>query len=373
MIRDRALHYAGLATLAVAIALSLDLLTYKLVGYDLAAYILGARRLVAGEALYQTGPVVLGPFGQFVYPPPVALLFVPLAALPFNVSRALMLLALLALSAALCWWLTRGLRPAVRYFVAAGIVQFFPLVWEVSLGNLTLVTLGLCLLGWHMRNAVPGGVALAAGLGLKLLPIPLVPFLLAAGRSRQVVHMTAALLAVAILTFPLVGHHWLGFAALFQLLPAAPPGEGSNVVPVLFSAPALRMVLPTLAIGVAVVCGVAARLGTAIEEHAFRVALAAVPLFAATLWYPYLVFALPLLVTPAPALPSRWSRPGSVAARVSAWACMQDQVLRDPGRDFLLPLVGLLLLIAVGLAELRFAVSSSRERVAQAVAASASA
>lgn len=359
--RERVARTAGLATLAIAIALSIDLLTYKLVGYDLAAYILGARRLLAGEPLYQSGPIVLGPFGQFVYPPPVALLFVPFAPLSFNASRAIMLLGLAAVAAALAWWLTRGLRPGIRYFAAAGVVQFFPLVWEVSLGNLTLLTLALCLVSWRLRgDAMRSGVALAAALGLKLLLIPLVPFLLTAGRYRSLAAAAIAGGAVVLVTLPLLWSEWWRFAELLSRLAAAPPGSGSNIVPVLFSAPALRPLLPALAIAITVGCGAAARRGGVAEEHAFRVALAAVPLFASTLWYPYLIFSLPLLVASAPGPPAPWLRPLFAAVRPLAWVFMQDQALREPGRDFLFPLFGLLLLLAVGLTELRFALGRVR-------------
>jgi len=54
----------------------------------MSAYRAAADRLLSGGPLYADDPgaVRLGPYGQFLYPPPVALAFVPLALLPLGVA-----------------------------------------------------------------------------------------------------------------------------------------------------------------------------------------------------------------------------------------------------------------------------------------------
>lgn len=356
---ERVLDRAGLVALAVAIALAIDLETSKGVGFDLAAYLLGAQRLMAGEPLYAGVPFVLGPFGQFLYPPPVALLFVPLAVVPFNLARLVWLLVLAALAVAVIWSFVRTMRAPARYWAAAAAVLFFPLLWEVTLGNLTLVTLALCLLAWHLRSRTfPAGLALAAALGLKLLPVALLVHLLAAGRWRIVAWSGAGLALAFLLTLPFLSEEWQAYAGVLAAIASGPPGEGSNIVPAVFAEGPLRLVLPTVALLLAAAAGYAARRAPDLADHAFRLALAGVPLFASTLFYPYLVFALPLLLTTAPPPPEARLRPFFVAARPLAWLLMQTQLWRDAGRDFVVPFFGLLVLIALGALELLLAIAA---------------
>ncbi|MBI4571278.1 MAG: methyltransferase domain-containing protein [Chloroflexi bacterium] len=355
------MEIAGLLAMAVALALALDLVTYKATGYDLGAYVLGARRLIAREPLYPEGDFVLGPFGQFLYPPPVALLFVPLAPLSFDAARIVSLLVLSALAAFVTWTLARELRPRVRYWACAGIVLFFPLVWEISLGNLTLVTLALALAAWRIRNASwRGALALAGAAGLKLLAVPLLAFFAVARRPGLVARSMLVAAALSLATLPFLLDEWTAYVGTLAVIASAPPGTGSNIVPALFATPPLRPLLPLLALCLVLVSALAARRGGVAAEHAFRVALAATPLAASTLWYPYLVLAVPLLVAEAPAPDLARLRPAFTAARPAAWIVMQTQLVRDSGRDFILPLVGLLLLLGVGVLEVIFALRAAR-------------
>lgn len=336
-------------------ALALDLVTLKLVGFDLAAYILAARRVLFGEPLYQTGLTALGPFGQYVYPPFVVVPFLPIAMVPFDVVRGVGLLLLSVLAAVLMWDLVSALPRSSRYWGAAAMVLFFPLIWEITLENLTLVTLGLCVLAWRIRGRARwSGTALAVGLGLKLLPLSLIAYFAAARRWRVLTWSAVACAAIVVATWPFVGGEWSAFRDLIALLANAAPGTGSNVIPVIFAAPALRLVLPALAVAIALVCGVISLARDGREEESFRIALAAVPLVASTLWYPYLVLALPLLIFHGPRPPTQPLRLVFSVARPLSWTLMQWEGLSDPGREFVLPLVGLLLLLAVGLLETRW-------------------
>jgi glycosyl transferase family 87 len=343
----------GLAALGIAIALAIEQMTLRLVGYDLAAYILGSRRLISGEHLYQRDVVGLGPFGQFVYPPPVALAFIPFAVLPFDLARGVVLALLVSVAAVLTWSLVRTLPPRTRYWGAAAIVAFFPLIYEVTLENVTLVTLALCVLAWHLRRrAARAGALFALALGLKLLPVSLLAYLAVARRGRVIVWSGLVLLGIAVASWPFVGAEWSDFLSLLARLARASSASPSNIAPAVFSVAPFSVLLPGLSLGVAMMCGAVSLARDDREDHAFRVALAAVPLVAATLWYPYLVFALPLLVTSAPPAPARALRIPFAAARPASWILIEIQRALDPKGDLVVPLIGLLLLLAVGLLEL---------------------
>lgn len=361
-------HRAGLVALALAVAFALESITSYPLGYDLAAYLSAARRLLAGEALYPVpsrGAAELGPFGQFFYPPLVAAAFVPLALLPNEVSFVGWTVFLIAVAAAVCVALVRPLRPELRPWAAAAFAFFFPLGWELRLGNLTLLTLAFCLLAWRWRaRAKLAGAAFAVALMLKLLPLVLVAFLIAAGRVRLVVWSGVFLACAVGASWPWLGPAWLDYLELLQTLARSAPGKGSNIVPLAFVDSPARYALPALALATAIAGGRFARARQELETYALYVALAVAPLLSSTVFYTYLTFSLPLLVGAGVAAAAAWPplRALETIARPSAWVLMQAQLLRQPGRDFTLPLLGLLLLLLVGLAPLLRDRVSSRPR-----------
>lgn len=80
------------------------------------------------------------------YPPPTAVAFVPLAILPFEAARAIWSAGLLVLAGGLAYRLLRPIAPALRPWALAAYVLYLPLIAEITLGNLNLVTLAVCLL-----------------------------------------------------------------------------------------------------------------------------------------------------------------------------------------------------------------------------------
>lgn len=364
--REWLAHRGGLLAFALAITFALESITSYPIGYDLAAYLLAARRLIAGAGLYEVadhGAVALGPFGQFFYPPLVAAAFAPLALLPPALSFTGWFLFLAVVAAAVAWSVVRTLPYALQPWAAAAFAFFFPLGWEVRLGNLTLLSLALCLLAWkHRARPALSGAILAGAIGLKLLPLAIIVFYLAAGRGRTVLWSVAFAAAAVAVSWPWLGAAWVDFAALLLTLARGDPATGSNIVPAIFAEPPARLALPALAIVSALAAGRLARTVPALETYALYLALATAPLVSATVFYPYLVFALPLLVGAGPYL-NRWAGRLLLAAarrpvlrlleasgRPFAWLLMQAQLLREPGRDFTLPLLGLLLLVVIGLA-----------------------
>lgn len=72
--KDRVTFVAGLAVLAAAAAMGLGQVfdPATVPGYDFAAYRGAADRLLSGQPIdaYEPDSVRLGPYGQFLYPPP---------------------------------------------------------------------------------------------------------------------------------------------------------------------------------------------------------------------------------------------------------------------------------------------------------------
>src|SRR5258708_4344504 len=148
---DRALRLAGSAGCALAAVAILLLLNERGLGrnfasYDLSAYVAAARHLVAGEPLYpQVGGVEfqLGQPDLYLYPPPVALLFVPFLLLPFPVASAIWGIALIALPLAVALALPRPLPPPPRHPRVPFGLGAVPVEWELAHGDVTLLTCAL--------------------------------------------------------------------------------------------------------------------------------------------------------------------------------------------------------------------------------------
>jgi hypothetical protein len=382
--RPRLVWAAGVVVMVLAGLAGLGIFIAKQpYGYDLWAYVLAGRHLLAGEPLYAAQPEVpFGPYGEYHYAPPVAVPFVLLAPLPFSLATAIFLALNTVLAAAIGVHLIRPLPRDARPWAAAAFVLFLPLILEISLGNLNLLTVGLCLLAWSLRGrpAVAGSI-LAVAIGLKLLPLTLVLFYLASGRGR-VVAWTLAVGGVGLLVTALVFARDLpAYVALLlelkdsewaaDLIANTPPAE----VAAILGSPVGRWLLPVAALGTAVIGGLAARRNPREATHFHHLALAFAPYVASfgLLWFPYLVTALPVMASTfhrALLLPRPAARGPLVAAVALSWALLQVIGEQKDLVPIAAHLLGLLILLAVALAVLEFA---RREEVAKSVAARAAA
>jgi hypothetical protein len=348
---------AGLVVLAVAIALALTLLTEKGIGFDLGSYVLAARRFLAGSSMYpDPATYAPGPFDQYVYPPPVILVFVPLAVIPFDAARLIWFLLLCGVAILLLARLVRPLPPSARWWAAAAYVLFFPLLWDIQLGNVTLITLYLCVLAWDLRERWPlSGALAAAGIGVKLLPANLLVFFALASRWRILAALGVVGVAILVLTWPLVGHEWPTYLLIFQKrLAGAAAGEW-NIIPSRFASGIPRLALLSIPLLAAVFGGLCARRAAA--DVGFRLAIAAAPLASTTAWYPYTLLSLPLLLAVPPA--GAWRVP-SLVLRPVAWLLMMVQAAPEPERYTTLPFAGLVLLLGVGTVDALILLRSSR-------------
>ncbi|HUQ42219.1 MAG TPA: glycosyltransferase family 87 protein [Candidatus Limnocylindrales bacterium] len=341
----------SLAALCTALSLSLYLLAQREPGYDFLTYLQAAGRLERGESLYlfTRDSVNVGILREFLYPPPVAAAFIPFTWVPPSVAVAAWFILQCAVAAAVGWWLVRPMRGLWRLWGAAAYVLFFPLLWEVSLGNLTLLTLAFCIAGWKLRDRAPlAGLCFALALGLKLLPVTLLLFLPLAGRVRAVVWAIGIAVAGAALSAVWLADAWRDYLSLLVTLMTGTPLSGPNIVPAMFSEGPARFFLPGVALVAALIAGLAARRRPESQGLAFAVALASAPLLSSSVRYPYLILALPLLLDHTRIARSQALAGLAIVGRAAAWLVMQAQIAPEPGRAFTLPLYGLLALLVIG-------------------------
>lgn len=294
----RAIWLAGAAALALACVSAVGIALTRPLGYDFAAYWSAARRLLASEVLYPLAhrPDPFVGFGEYLYEPLVAVAFIPLALVDFATMAIGWTLAEAALGVGLSSALARRVAEPFRLWVAAAVVLFLPLIAEVTLGQLNLVTLVLCLAVWRLRDRpAAAGVLLMVATGLKLLPLALLVFFLFNGRLRLLLWAVGSGLALIALSLPFLGAQWLDYLSLLATLAGIPAAQAVNIVPAVLAAGPARMVLPLAAAAVAAYCGWRDRSGRSGGDAMFAVALAVAPFISPTVWYPYLVFTLPLL------------------------------------------------------------------------------
>jgi hypothetical protein len=349
---------AGLAGLGIFLA-------KQPYGFDLWAYVLAARNLIAGEPLYSTTPQMPGgPFGEYHYAPIVVVPFLLLAPMPFWLATAVWIGLNTVIAAAIGVHIIRPLPRDARPWAAAAFVLFLPTILEISLGNINLISLALCLVAWSARSrpAVSGAI-LAVAIGAKLLPLSLLLFYLAARRGRVAAWAVAVLAAGLLFTTVVFWREMPGYVALFvalrdsdqsaELIADTRPPELAAFLGSAFGV----WVLPTVTLATALVGGLAARRRPQDETHLHHLALAFAPYLSlfGLLWFPYLVFVLPLLASSlhrALLFPHPVIRAVLVAALAVSWLLLQIVGEAHDATPFVAHLFGLLLLLAVAVAVL---------------------
>ncbi len=246
---------------------------------------------------------------RFVYPAPMALLFVPFALLPLLVAK----LVYFALSLAAIFGALRALD--VRDFRCYGTALFgAATVASLTVGSIgPFLLLGLAL-SWRYRDRV-GIAAVAVGLTAlaKLLLWPLLIWLVATKRYRA----AAGAAAVAVVT-ALVGWAAIGFDG-FRQYPAlvrtlsdvmAPTSYSVHSLALSLGAPShpasfLDVVLPILGVAAILAAG-RAQDG---DRRAYSVAVAVALLTLPILWNHYFVLLLAPIALLRPRLSALWFAP----------------------------------------------------------------
>ena len=186
---------------------------------DVQAYYQAGQRLNAGQPLYPPGADVDAP-EFYRYPPLLAILFRPLALLPFPVAAGIWETILIAALAGTLWQL--GLRRR-RTWVAIAVLAA-PIAWTMSIGQAqALVTLLTSI-------ATPWSIALAAN--LKLFPALIVVYWIGRRDRRRIVIFCAWMAGLGLLQLALEPANTVAFIRVTTLQGV---GNVVNVSPYAFS------------------------------------------------------------------------------------------------------------------------------------------
>ncbi|HXG26492.1 MAG TPA: glycosyltransferase family 87 protein [Candidatus Binatia bacterium] len=185
-------------------------------GFDYLAYDLAVDRLLAGQTMYDPNVGATGGFGLFFYPPPFALLVLPIALLPQDVAVWAFTLLLVAASVAGIALLPVSAR--VRWIVLLLAALSWPLVYAIKLGQVGPVLLLLFAIGWRwMERPLALGGSAALGTLIKLQPALLLGWAAVTGRVRAaVVGVLIVALAAAVATVVAGPQSWLDEVSLLQ-------------------------------------------------------------------------------------------------------------------------------------------------------------
>jgi hypothetical protein len=153
---------------------------------DVHAYYEAGARLNAGLPLYVSSGDVATPLG-YPYPPLLAILFRPLALLPFAAASAIWEVAVIASFVGTVWW--GGLRRRETWF-AVGILGL-PIAWCVAIGQAQVMLTLFTAIG------APWSVALAAN--IKLFPALIALWWIGRREWRNLGVFAATMAALALL------------------------------------------------------------------------------------------------------------------------------------------------------------------------------
>lgn len=292
-------------------------------GYDFAAYDAAARRLAAGQPLYQSqtqgGPFAPGPGGLYLYPPPLAVLLLALVPLiPAWAAAAWEALHVVALVAG-C-----AILPASRAvrLAAFGIACLsLPTLLDLNLGNVSLFVLLAGAAAWRWSVRPLGGALAGAATALAIAVRPQVAILLAwwALRRRAAPIAGAAVLGAVLLAGSALvtgGGAWLDYVRLLLNLRGAGTASSDVGLATLAARAGLAEPLPTVVFALGAVLAVAAVVAASRRdaESGLVAALLATLLVVPLLWPHYLT----LLILPAALLASR-GRPWGLVLPLLAW------------------------------------------------------
>lgn len=163
--------------IGLVVAIQVIYFTRGLIPGDSFTYLASGERLNAGHALYALAPGDR-PVGfeppfftvPLLSPPPIAVLFRPLAALPNELGVYLWWIATIVGLAAVILWMLRE-RPIL--VGVAVLLLSFPIVYQVGVGNLNGLIVAGIVSGWWLltrRREVAAGVVFALMTAFKITP-----------------------------------------------------------------------------------------------------------------------------------------------------------------------------------------------------------
>ena len=211
--RRRASHGRLLAiSLAIlaAVLLLLALTTFVQTrgwGFDFEAYLAASRRVARGDPVYESysmaGPFRPGPYGLYLYPPPLAVVALPFTMLSIPAAEILWYLLRWGLLIVGC--AAMPVRPTVRCLIFAVAVVTSPVLVDMNLGNVSVLVTIVLTFVWRGLDRPSGSVALAIDMCLRpTLGLVLVWYALRR-RWWPIVWTLATGFVIILLTLPIVG------------------------------------------------------------------------------------------------------------------------------------------------------------------------
>lgn len=316
-------------------------------GFDFLAYHQAARRILDGVPLYDLAHEQAGGFGLFYYPPPFAVLLLPLGLLDPGVATwvwTAVLLGSFGLGVALM-----PVTSTVRWTIVLLAGLSWPFLYALKLGQIGPILFLLFAAGWRWLDH-PARLGASAGLGaiLKIQPGLVLVWALLTRRFRAVlagaILIGVAALVAAVVTGP---RSWLDYAVLLRAV-SDPIETAHNFTPGAMAwqmgapiavAAAVQLGTTLLVLGVVVVAALRAS-----AEASYLVVVVASQLLSPILWDHYALLLL---------LPTAW-----LLQRGHWWAVALPLATALPIVWALPPIVyplsfaaGLLLPLAVGLRE----------------------
>jgi len=174
--------------------------------YDFHAYYDAAIRLIMTGSPYQaetlSGPFRPGPYGLYLYAPPLAMLFVPLTWLGENAAVATWLVLRIGLLGLTC-----ALMPVSRTIrlAAFGIAALsVPFLFDLNLGNVSLIVTFFAVVAWRWLDRPIGAVAVAASIALRPTMGLVVGWWLLRGKWRPVAWTALAAVIIFVATLPFI-------------------------------------------------------------------------------------------------------------------------------------------------------------------------
>jgi len=151
--------------------------------FDYLAYDAAARRLLAGEPVFDLSFESTGTFGLFYYPPTFLFLVLPFALLPTTVAAWAWIVASVLVTIAAVAFLP--VRREVRAIVGVLVGLSWPFLFAVKVGAVGPILLLAFAVGWRLlERDVPLAGSIAFGAAVKLQPALLLGWLALVGRWR---------------------------------------------------------------------------------------------------------------------------------------------------------------------------------------------
>jgi hypothetical protein len=296
-------------------------------------YMRAATRLVDGSSPYRLADIPRG--FAFATPPIAGFVFSPFTLLPRTAAEVAMAFSMLGIT--FLAMRIAGVTDWRCYGVAA---LSAPLVGEFQTANLSAV-LALCAaLVWRYRDrAWMAGAAAGVAVALKLLPWPLIVFLLFTRRFRAAAWASVVGLAGILIPWAAVGFTgFSGYPGLLGRLDRAEGAHGYSLAAVLShvsgwgTAQAVSYVVGGLLL--------VAALRLKDDRRTFIVCVAAALLFTPIVWMHYFVLAFIVLGVARPAFGAVWALP------LALWVSGREGPVHGWQGLFVLSVVGVMFLAA---------------------------